>query len=67
MGVIGASVSLIDGRAGGRYLGKRLAVYISGMKRLLPQRASFAAAFASQSLLAIDVALVFLLTTDLWI
>lgn len=67
MGVIGAGAFLVDGVYGGKYLGKRMALYMSGLFRLDPRRASWAAAGAAVAVIAIDLPLVFLLTTDQWI
>lgn len=67
MGLIGAAAFFTDGLAGGKYLGKRMALYMSGLFRLDPRRASFAAAGGGLVLIAIDLPLVFLLTTDQWI
>jgi intracellular septation protein A len=68
MAIIGAFFSLFDAIVlKGSYLGKRMAMYMEGLYRLNPQRASFALAGATLILMMIDTPLAFILTTDQWI
>lgn len=67
MGAITATLFLTDGLFGGRYLGKRMALYMSGVFRLSPRRAAIAMGSAGLVLILIDLPLVFLLTTEQWI
>ncbi len=68
MAIIAASFSLFDAIVlGGGYLGKRMAMYMEGMGKLNPKRASLALAFSTLILMAIDTPLAFILTTDQWI
>ena len=68
MAFIAASFALYDGFVlKGGYLGKRMAMYMEGLGRINPQRASFALAGATLLLMAIDTPLAFILTTDQWI
>ena len=68
MAIIAASFSLYDGFVlKGGYLGKRMAMYMEGLGKINPQRASFALAGSTLILMAIDTPLAFILTTDQWI
>lgn len=68
MACIAAGFSLYDGFVlKGGYLGERMAMYMEGLGRINPQRASFALAGATLLLMAIDTPLAFILTTDQWI
>ena len=68
MSVIAASFALYDAFIlKGGYLGKRMALYMEGMGRINPRRASFALAGATLILMSIDTPLAFILTTDQWI
>jgi len=68
MAIIGAGFSLFDAIVlNGGYLGKRMAMYMEGLGRLNPKRASFALAGATLLLMGIDTPLAFILTTDQWI
>jgi len=68
MSVIAASFALYDGFIlKGGYLGKRMAMYMEGLGKINPQRASFSLAGATIFLMLIDTPLAFILTTDQWI
>ena len=68
MSCIAASFALYDGFIlKGGYLGERMAMYMEGLGRINPQRASFALAGATLLLMMIDTPLAFILTTDQWI
>jgi len=68
MACIAAGFSLYDGFVlKGGYLGERMAMYMEGLGKLNPQRASFALAGATLLLMMIDTPLAFILTTDQWI
>lgn len=67
VGLIGATFFLVDGLAGGRYLGKRLVGYLETLVRLSPQRASFALAGAGAAVAVIDLGAAFALPTDVWL
>lgn len=68
MAIIGASFALYDAFVlNGGYLGKRMAMYMEGIGRLNPKKASLALAGATLILMAIDTPLAFILTTDQWI
>ena len=68
MALIGASFSLFDAFVlNGGYLGKRMAMYMEGLGKLNPKRASLALAVSTLILMGIDTPLAFILTTDQWI
>lgn len=68
MALIAAGFALFDAFVlNGGYLGKRMAMYMEGLGRLNPRKASFALAGATLLLMAIDTPLAFILTTDQWI
>lgn len=68
MAMLGASFALIDAFVlNGGYLGKRMAMYMEGLGKLNPRRASLALAGATLLIMAIDTPLAFILTTDQWI
>ena len=68
MSCIAAGFALYDGFIlKGGYLGERMAMYMEGLGRINPQRASFALAGATVLLMMIDTPLAFILTTDQWI
>lgn len=68
MALIGASFSLYDAFVlKGGYLGKRMAMYMEGLGKINPKRASIALAISTLVLMAIDTPLAFILTTDQWI
>jgi len=67
MGLIAATVFFIDAIFGGKYMGKRMAGYFEMLFPLNPRRASFALAISGLLIIATDLPLVFLLTTDQWI
>jgi len=68
MACIAASFALYDGFVlKGGYLGKRMAMYMEGLGKINPRRASFALAGATLILMMIDTPLAFILTTDQWI
>ena len=68
MAFIAASFAFYDGFVlKGGYLGKRMAMYMEGLGKINPQRASFALAGSTLLLMAIDTPLAFILTTDQWI
>lgn len=68
MSCIAACFALYDGFVlKGGYLGQRMAMYMEGLGKINPRRASFALAGATLLLMAIDTPLAFILTTDQWI
>ncbi|MCF6263661.1 MAG: hypothetical protein L3J24_08780 [Xanthomonadales bacterium] len=67
MALIVAWLAIIDGVLGGKYLGVRMARYMEGLFSLNPRRAAFALAISTLLIMAIDLPLVFILTTDQWI
>ncbi|MGB6228592.1 MAG: hypothetical protein WBF53_00510 [Litorimonas sp.] len=68
MAGIGMAAALFDAVVlKGDYLGRRLAMYMEGLGRIDPRRASFALAGATGLIALIDTPLAFLLTTDQWI
>jgi len=68
MALIAASFGLYDAFVlNGGYLGKRMAMYMEGMGKLNPKRASLALVFSTLILMGIDTPLAFILTTDQWI
>lgn len=67
VGLIAASLFLIDGLAGGRYLGKRIAGYLETLMRLNPRRASFALAFSGGLVAGVDLIAAFALQGDAWL
>lgn len=68
MSLIAAGFGLYDAYVlNGGYLGKRMAMYMEGLGRLNPKKASLALAGATLVLMCIDTPLAFILTTDQWI
>ena len=68
MSIIAGSFALYDGFIlKGGYLGKRMALYMEGLGKLNPRKASFALAGSTFVLMSIDTPLAFILTTDQWI
>ena len=68
MAIIGGSFALFDAFIlQGGYLGKRLAMYMEGIGKMNPKRASIALAVATFIIMGIDTPLAFILTTDQWI
>lgn len=67
MALIVGGLAITDGLLSGKYLGARMALYMEGLFSLNPRRAAFAMAGSTLVIMAIDLPLVFLLTTDQWI
>ena len=68
MSIIACSFALYDGFIlKGGYLGKRMALYMEGLGKLNPRKASFALAGSTFILMSIDTPLAFILTTYQWI
>ena len=68
MALIGAGFGLYDAFIlNGGYLGKRMAMYMEGIGKLNPKRASLALVGSTLILMGIDTPLAFILTTDQWI
>lgn len=67
MGGITASAALTDALMGGRYLGRRIKLYMGGAIPMTRKRGAYAMAAAGFAMMAIELPLVFLLTTDQWI
>lgn len=66
MGLLGATLYLIDGLFGGRYLGERTARYLF-MPDIVPQRLSIALGLLSITMAALNWGVVKLVSKDIWL